>query len=432
MSVFLLMLACSSGPSVVVVGGGAAGLAAGAAAAREGASVTVLEAETEVGGAARWSAGITWVPTQAEADAWDAEAGAPSVARQRYISRVRSDVVDGLGLSFEAVPDPSGEGASLVAPQGGGRAVVKALASRATQAGVRVRTGCPVVGISHEGDRWEVAAGGCGRFRADRVVLATGGFMGDLSVARTRLGLDSAPLIRSAPVGADGGGLALASAAGAEVPERLAGVVYAHAVPHPDVPDAALMLMQAPADAVVVDAEGSRRDGLLAVRGEAGRSLLSLPGQRAWLVGTAGGLGRMRGMPLDGPPVLLSEVARAHGVRASGLAALESRLALPEGSLQDLAFTRGDVPSSARPLPPRGPYIAVPLQPSPAKSLGGVSVDTDGRALTAAGDPVPGLYAVGELTGFGDPYGAAPRDSTMVAGAVLGGLVVGRAAGRTD
>ncbi|MEC8423151.1 MAG: FAD-binding protein, partial [Myxococcota bacterium] len=151
--------------------------------------------------------------------------------------------------------------------------------------------------------------------------------------------------------------------------------------------------------------------------------------QRAWLVGTAEGLGQQRAMPLDGPPVALSAVARAHGFMAPDLSTLSAELAMRGDALSRYAFEPGAVPAPAAPLPPRGPYIAVPLHPTPAKSLGGVDADLDGRALDAAGAPVPGLFVAGELMGFGEPYGAAPRDSTMVAGAVLSGQAAGRAAG---
>ena len=424
----LALLGCSEGPSVVVVGGGLAGLAAADAAARGGAEVTLLEGEAEVGGAARWAAGITWVPGAEEAAAWEAAAGAPAAARDRYVRRVRPDVVEGLGVDFHAVPDPSGEGATLLAPAGGGRGLVAALAGRAGAAGVRIRTGCSVDGLVRRGAGWAVDAGACGVAPADRVLLATGGFMGDLEEARARLGLGAGPLLRSAPPHADGNGLALAGGAGADVPATQPGVVYAHAVPAPGDDTGALMVVLTPPDTVVVDVAGTRRDGLLAVRGEAGRALLGLPGQRAWLIGTAGGLGRQRAVPLSGPPVPLSAVARAHGAQAADLPALAAALGMEAGALDGHAFAPGAAPSRARPLPPRGPFIAVPLHPSPAKSLGGVAADADGRALDPRGAPVPGLYVAGELTGFGDPYGAAPRDSTMVAGAVLSGQAAGRAA----
>ena len=60
--------------------------------------------------------------------------------------------------------------------------------------------------------------------------------------------------------------------------------------------------------------------------------------------------------------------------------------------------------------------------------LTGLVVDLDGRVLNAAGAPVPGLFAAGELTGFGDAYDGHPVDSTMVAGAILTGRAAGKQA----
>lgn len=40
----------------------------------------------------------------------------------------------------------------------------------------------------------------------------------------------------------------------------------------------------------------------------------------------------------------------------------------------------------------------IPVAPAPHSSLGGIVIDTQGRALDAAGRPVPGLFACGEVT----------------------------------
>ena len=190
MSVFLLMLACSSGWRRRR-GRGAAGLAAGAAAARE-----CVRHGAGSGDGGRWfCVGLRdpWVPTQAKADAWDA---GPALLRGATCGISRAGRMSWMGWDFRSRRSRSKRrGASLVAPQGGARAVVKALASRATRAG---SGSGPDVGRRDLARRRPVGGGGGripGRFRADRVVLATGGFMGDLSVARRRLDLDSAPLI---------------------------------------------------------------------------------------------------------------------------------------------------------------------------------------------------------------------------------------------
>jgi len=48
-----------------------------------------------------------------------------------------------------------------------------------------------------------------------------------------------------------------------------------------------------------------------------------------------------------------------------------------------------------------GPYIAIQLRLISRKSLGGLQTDLHSRVLDAHGQPLPGLYAVGEAAGFG-------------------------------
>ena len=78
--------------------------------------------------------------------------------------------------------------------------------------------------------------------------------------------------------------------------------------------------------------------------------------------------------------------------------------------------------------PKAGPLIAVKLHILTRKSLGGIETDLSGRALDAAGAPIPGLYAAGEASGFG---GGGMHGYRSLEGTFLGGcLFSGRAAGR--
>ncbi|HQG17202.1 MAG TPA: FAD-binding dehydrogenase, partial [Ornithinibacter sp.] len=51
--------------------------------------------------------------------------------------------------------------------------------------------------------------------------------------------------------------------------------------------------------------------------------------------------------------------------------------------------------------PKRGPLVAVRLRVLSRKTLGGLHTDLSGRVLDPSGEPVPGLYAAGEVSGFG-------------------------------
>ena len=78
--------------------------------------------------------------------------------------------------------------------------------------------------------------------------------------------------------------------------------------------------------------------------------------------------------------------------------------------------------------PANGPLIAVRLNILTRKSLGGLHSDTQGRVLTPAGTILPGLFAAGEVCGFG---GGGYHGYNALEGTFLGGcLYSGRLAGQ--
>ncbi|HTT31722.1 MAG TPA: FAD-binding dehydrogenase [Solirubrobacteraceae bacterium] len=78
--------------------------------------------------------------------------------------------------------------------------------------------------------------------------------------------------------------------------------------------------------------------------------------------------------------------------------------------------------------PAAGPLIAVRLWILTRKTLGGLETDLSGRVLKPGGEPLSGLYAAGEVAGFG---GGGVHGYRSLEGTFLGGcLFSGRAAGR--
>ena len=80
--------------------------------------------------------------------------------------------------------------------------------------------------------------------------------------------------------------------------------------------------------------------------------------------------------------------------------------------------------------PANGPLIAVRLNILTRKTLGGLETDLQGRCLTAAGEPLPGLYAAGEISGFGGGgmMGYNALEGTFLGGCLFSGRTAGRAA----
>ncbi|WKA58470.1 FAD-binding dehydrogenase [Planococcus shenhongbingii] len=76
-----------------------------------------------------------------------------------------------------------------------------------------------------------------------------------------------------------------------------------------------------------------------------------------------------------------------------------------------------------------GPLIAVRLNIVSRKTLGGLQTDLSARVLNNAGQPIPGLYAAGEVCGFGGGgvHGYRSLEGTFLGGCLFSGRVAGRA-----
>jgi predicted oxidoreductase len=79
-----------------------------------------------------------------------------------------------------------------------------------------------------------------------------------------------------------------------------------------------------------------------------------------------------------------------------------------------------------------GPLIAVKLNILTRKTLGGLETDLQGRVLRADGEPMPGLYAAGEVAGFGGGgmHGYGALEGTFLGGCLFSGRVAGRSVSR--
>lgn len=79
--------------------------------------------------------------------------------------------------------------------------------------------------------------------------------------------------------------------------------------------------------------------------------------------------------------------------------------------------------------PAAGPLLAVRLRVLTRKTLGGLETDLDGRVLRPGGAVLPGLYAAGEVAGFGGGgmHGYRSLEGTFLGGCLFSGRQVGRA-----
>jgi uncharacterized protein len=77
--------------------------------------------------------------------------------------------------------------------------------------------------------------------------------------------------------------------------------------------------------------------------------------------------------------------------------------------------------------PEHGPLIAVRLNVLTRKTLGGLETNLDSQVLRPDGDPFPGLYAAGEVAGFGGGgvHGYNALEGTFVGGCIFSGRAAG-------
>ena len=79
--------------------------------------------------------------------------------------------------------------------------------------------------------------------------------------------------------------------------------------------------------------------------------------------------------------------------------------------------------------PEHGPLIAVRLNVCTRKTLGGLETNLDAQVLRPDGEPLPGLYAAGEVAGFGGGgvHGYNALEGTFVGGCIFSGRQAGLA-----
>lgn len=142
------------------------------------------------------------------------------------------------------------------------------------------------------------------------------------------------------------------------------------------------------------------------------------------------GMNALTGKPLLDP----AEVARQVEARDREIGNKFSK-DLQVTAIRGARAYRGDrlirVAAPHRLLDPKaGPLIAVKLNILTRKTLGGLQTDLSGRVLRADGRPLPGLYAAGEVAGFGGGgmHGYRSLEGTFLGGCLFSGRTAGRAA----
>ncbi len=449
---------------VLVIGSGPAGLAAGIAASEAGAEVVILERDSVAGAGITYATRAFAVGTRYQAAAGVEDSAEDAAAEWSSLTGVSgaepgvlafleasSETLDWLvdrGFIYIGLSSDPDAGVTPRMHQVRGEETRLALIEN-FQGDIRLGVEATELLVREGrviGARWtDVETGRQGTLHADAVIITTGGFLRDQGrVEAARPDLAGRRMVYETNPESDGGGLAFLERVGAAFSAREHIGVYVHAVPDPERDEGEALILGGLDQGLVVDSLGMRfmdeamtrsfdffdaapDDEIYAILPDrlAERVTVTRP-QYNWE-----DPGVEEKLTLEELALLSSDVAVAAtptalaalaGLDAEGLEATVAEVGLLSETGGVDAFGREFTPEA---LFTSDLWWSVRLTPGLAKAFGGVVIDTDARVLDAEGEPIPGLYAAGEVAGM-LPNGGA---GSGFAGSVLACYYYGRVAG---
>ena len=464
-------------PRIVVVGAGISGLTTALELGRGGASVTVVDMSSVFGGHAVMSQGGVSVidsPLHRESGLEDStelairdfiewgEDADPDWVRY-YAANSRRDIYDWLielGVRFESVltapgntvdrfHQPTGRGIGLVTP------IYQACLEHEsirfvwnTQATRLITDNGRVVGIEARRLREDSLV----RFDADSVVLATGGFQSNLDMVREFWPAEIAfpqKILAGSGRNSVGHGHRMAQAAGGTLSRMDHQWNYFTGIPDPRQPDSNRGLSAANMYGILVNPAGKRFANLHNWAKEVMPIMLRQEQATVWFVFDEASRGefvisgsdwkdfkKVERLVLDNPNLVhsadtIEELAEKAGLPPENLRATIHRYneLVEHGVDHDFHRFGPDQPeysNSASPKIETPPYYAMQTWPLTRKSMGGVAIDLNCCVIDKSGQPIPGLYAVGELTGLAGINGKAALEGTFLGPCIVTGRVAAR------
>ena len=456
----------------LIIGAGISGLSAALEAARGGASVLVADMSTVGGGHAILSNGavsIVGTPLQEQRKIADS----PQLAEKDFLARgedndrrwvaayVRDsrpwiyDWLTGLGVSFENLARPAGNTVPrLHLARGKGLGLVEPIYRACLRhPNIRFRWAAMaedlivadggVTGLTVR----DLRRGTRHNLRARNVIVATGGFQSNLQTVLANWPSElpkPTRLLLGAAETATGSGHDLVRRANAGVSRLDHQWNYVLGLPDPRDPSRTRGLAAFNFNAIWVNADGKRFTQEFGDEKLGLRALLNQPGGTYWNVFDEKGkdgfsitvagyenLDEVRRLVYETPGVVL---------KADSVADLAVAMRVPPGNLQatvsrynelttqgiDLDFQAFGEKTFPKPKPiDTPPFYAAQFFPLTRKSMGGIDVDEACRVLDKAGRPIPGLFAVGEVTGFGGINGKAALEGTFLGPGIYMGRIAG-------
>jgi flavocytochrome c len=462
---------------VIVVGAGISGLAAALDLGRGGASVTLIDMSSVFGGHAVMSQGslsIVGSPVQAAAGVHDTPdlafqdvinfgEDADSGWARYYVENSRREVYDWvteLGVRFEGVTTSPGNSVDREhQPAGRGIGLVTPIYRECLEhENIRFVWNTKVEQLLTENGR---VAGVVGRnlragrestFRAAAVILATGGFQSNLDMVREYWPAEfrfPERVFAGSGRHSVGFGHKLAEEVGGDLVRMDHQWNYFTGIPDLRYPGTRRGLSAANMYGILVNAEGKRFANLHGWAKAVMPPLLRQPRATLWFIfdeatkpffvvsGSDWADFRKVEKEILSNPELVQT--------ADTLEALAEKAGLPAGNLVETVrrynelVRRGEDEDFHRFGPGRSafankasvalttpPFYVMQAFPLTRKSMGGVAIDRQCRVMDARKQPIPGLFAVGELTGLAGINGKAALEGTFLGPCIITGRMAAR------
>ena len=411
---------------IVIIGAGGAGLVAATEAASRGADVIVLEKTGIVGGNTNSSTGGINAAYTAEqkrlgikdsTDVFyedtmrggmyqndpalvrtlvDNSAAIVEWLQSNIVGADLSDVGIFGGATNKRIHRPLGGGAI-------GRHLVPLLHKAAVMQGADIRLNNKVIDILSDDGRASgvlvTTESGDYLIHAKAVIIATGGFGANPAmVARYNAALEG--FATTNHPGATGDAFALVSKFDAALTQME--LIQTHPTV---VCRTGLMITEAVRGngAILVNRAGKRFVDELDTRETVSAAILAEPGGTAFLVFDHGVRNSLQAIETYVQQGLLvegatpAELAEKTGINAYALAETLVRYNGFVRAKNDLDFHR--TPESLERQLKTAPFYAVECEPAIHHTMGGLKIDTKARVLNTKGEPIPALFAAGEVTG---------------------------------
>lgn len=469
---------------VVVVGAGIAGLSATWELTQKGFDVAVIEMQPLYGGTATMSEGalcIVSTPEQANAGIIDSpqiafkdfitygsdpHGSGPDIEWVRYYTKEsRHEIYDwliGLGVNFENTPVlmPGNSVPRWHKVIGKGRGLVEPIYRACKQSNtakffyghkaislIRGKNG-QITGIRTQRIKDNVSV----EYLAPIVILATGGFQGNMKMVQ-RYWPEKQPLperiLTGAGINATGSGHEMAQAIGARLVNMQYQWNYSTGLQSPSDISGTRGLNAFSQQSIWVNKAGRRFVNESQDTKVTFPELIKQPGGTYWAVfdSTArknffvsgwsresieeGLFHNKQNNQFVKTAPTITELAVVAGLPPQVLNETIDRWNAMVTSGNDIDFGRINccrTPWSKPTKIERAPFYAVQFYPLARKSMGGVSIDSSCRVLDVSGQPIPGLYAAGELTGLAGVNGKASLEGTFLGTSIMTGRVAGRSA----